>query len=158
MYFLSLQKKLPNNPVIIVSPSGPTDRWLIRSARARHWERMLSDLAQVELVHLPPSEKEGGATPVSPFLHQMVSAILGRIREVKKTFPDRPVVLIGWGVGAAVNCQVAAMETIAANVCLGFPMHTIDGMRGEADDPILELRSPVLFVQGQIASNSRSAQ
>ncbi len=71
-------------------------------------------------------------------------------------------------MGAAVNCQVACMEAqasaslggsahggISGLVCLGFPLYTLDGMRGEPDDPIFELRLPILFVVGQNASQAR---
>ena len=68
--------------------------------------------------------------------------------EAKKA--DKAVILVGWGVAAAVNCQVAAMEPVSACVCLGFPMFTIEGARGDADDPILDLRSHVLFVIGEV--------
>lgn len=74
-----------------------------------------------------------------------------RVREVKKSghYHDRPIILVGWGTGAAIACQAATMETVGGVVCLGFPMFTLDGIRGEADDPILEMKCPVLFVIGE---------
>ena len=79
----------------------------------------------------------------------MVTDTIAKVREAKKA--DKAVILVGWGVAAAVNCQVAAMEPVSACVCLGFPMFTIEGARGDADDPILDLRSHVLFVIGEVS-------
>ena len=33
---------------------------------------------------------------------------------------------------------------VTACICLWFPMHTLDGCRGDPDDPILEMRTPVI--------------
>ncbi len=141
---------------------------------------MLAQLGKLVTITMPPlgerqqslaladEEPEESVTPVGQFLQQMIAVVTARVREVRRLHPDRPVILIGWGVGAAVNCQVAVMEAqsapavgaaspggISGLVCLGFPMFTLDGIRGEPDDPILELRIPILFVVGQNASQAR---
>lgn len=48
-----------------------------------------------------------------------------------------------------LDFQISMMDTVTAVVCLGFPMSTVEGKRGEPDDNIYSMRSPTLFVIGQ---------
>ena len=45
-------------------------------------------------------------TKTSAYLRHMISSIASRVRDIKRNHPDRPVILIGWGIAAAINCQV----------------------------------------------------
>ena len=50
----------------------------------------------------------------------MVSATLTKVREIKLAADARPVVLLGWGVGAAIAAHVAGMERLAGLVGFGY--------------------------------------
>ncbi len=59
-----------------------------------------------------------------------------------------PVVLVGKSMGGRIGCHVAAKSPTppAALVCLGYPLV---GQNGKVrDEVLLELKTPILFVQG----------
>ncbi|XP_040567657.1 uncharacterized protein Rcd1 isoform X2 [Lepeophtheirus salmonis] len=141
-------KKLPNNPLLILICK---ESWTLRSKR---WALMLSHLGK--LVVLDYSSEDSKKMTVSAYLHHMITQTIAKIRELKRNNPDRSVILLGWGSVASVACQVAAMESVAVIVCLGFPVYTLDGSRGEADDPIMDLKTSILFIVGQNSLLCRS--
>ena len=144
-------------------------------------------------------------TRIGPYLHKMIMNTASKIRDIKRGHPERPIILIGWGVAAAINCTIAAMDQalsnpvpgapldplrdppnlppppptgpttpsastptplppnptnssggIKASICLGFPIYTLDGIRGEPDDPLLDMKTPTLFVIGENATQTKS--
>ena len=44
---------------------------------------------------------------------------------------------------------------VSACINLGFPYYTLEGPRGEPDDPLLETWTPLLFVMGEHAVQSK---
>ena len=105
-------------------------------------------------------------TPVTTYVYQLIMKIANTVKDLKQKNPNRPIILVGWGAAAAVNCQVASMEPILNNcspghsfisacICFGFPFFTLEGCRGEPDDPLLDCRTPCLFLIGQQASQCR---
>lgn len=88
-------------------------------------------------------------------LEQLITATKSKVAEAKSEHPRRPVVLVGWRSGAALACQVAVTELVTAVVCLGFSSSTVEGIRGEPDDSVLDVQCPVLFVTGENAATAR---
>ena len=148
--------RLPSNPVLVVAPPGPADNTPM-SRRLRQWNNQLGCLGKVIVINMPTPRGEVAAkTLVNYYLHQMVSATLNKVREIRSASPERPLVLLGWGVGAAIAAHVAGIEKLGGLVCLGFPVTTLTGPRGGAGDTLLELKTPVLFVVGEKAAQTDS--
>lgn len=210
-------KKLPKNPILVLTASGPSDIWTTSSNRVKLWNQFFASMARTVTIPMPPLESQmanqsiDGQTPgealeqvldvctnaetkIGPYLHRMIMTTASKIRDIKRGHPDRPIILIGWGVAAAINCTIAAMDQALSNstpgleglrdvlptnpptpgmgnaaannpnnsggikgcVCLGFPIYTLDGIRGEPDDPLLDMKTPTLFVVGENATQTRS--
>ncbi|HET9418422.1 MAG TPA: alpha/beta family hydrolase [Chthoniobacterales bacterium] len=59
-----------------------------------------------------------------------------------------PIVLIGKSMGARVGCHLALQESVSGIICLGYPLCGSGDQSKLRDKVLLDLRTPILFVQG----------
>ncbi|KAF5926166.1 hypothetical protein HPG69_011292, partial [Diceros bicornis minor] len=111
--------KLPGSPLILIASSGPSSSVFPTSRRHRFWQSQLSCLGKV--FHCGTSSILG---LICPHLWPPVLFLLSLPTKIHSHFPHKPVILIGWNTGALVACH-------------------------DVDDPLLDMKTPVLFVIGQ---------
>lgn len=132
-------KRLPGSPLLVLCPGRL--HW-------GSWPAQLSLLGQ--LVVVQPTKTAGAEAAQQQAPKDLVAAVRAKVHELKTRFRSRPIVLIGWKAGGLVACQVSLLESVAAVVCLAFPLVGLSGPR-DVDDPLLDSPTPTLFVVGQNA-------
>ena len=80
-------------------------------------------------------------------LPKLIEAHRTALEEARRSHSG-PVVLIGKSMGGRVGCHLSLEETVSAVVCLGYPLCGGGDFSKLRDKVLLEMRAPVLFVQG----------
>jgi predicted alpha/beta-hydrolase family hydrolase len=112
--------------------------------RMRTFARLLGSLGKVKPFDYPYMIEGRGRPDPLPKLIAAHRSALASLREKH----DGPIVLAGKSMGGRVGCHVALVEPVAAVICLGYPLCGAGDRSKLRDQVLLELRTPVMFVQG----------
>lgn len=147
-------RRLTSNPLIMLVPSGPSIPSQPHSARMEYWKTLLSSMGQLINVNIPYKPDQNALE----ILQVIKNSVKDKIRDTrKKKFNElRPLVLVGFNQGSliAIHCALDNPGQVSTVICLGFPLSSINGFRGDLDDPMLDMNIPILFVVGQMASSA----
>jgi predicted alpha/beta-hydrolase family hydrolase len=106
---------------------------------------LLEGIGVVRAFDYPYMQRQGRKAPDK--LEVLVAAHRGEVERLRaQTSPPEQLVLAGKSMGGRVGCHVALESAVSGCVCFGYPLR---GQSGKLRDQVLlELRVPVLFVQG----------
>jgi len=137
---------LESKPFLVVLPRGPCVS-LSCSKRSQFWQSQLGNVGRCLQINMLDVEKPEDFA-ASSFLENVIGGARTKISLFKSQFPSKPVILIGWSIGALLSCQIATLENVSGVVCLGYPSYGIDGVREAENYNCLDIRCPVMFIIG----------
>ncbi len=108
------------------------------------WQRRLGTLGRV-IAFDYPYMSAGRRTP------DRLPALIAAQREAfaaARANHAGPIILAGKSMGGRVACHAALEEDVAALVCFGYPLKGAGKSGKIRDQVLLELDTPILFVQG----------
>jgi len=129
-----------NRPLIVFAPGAgapSSSKWMVA------WAKRLEALGEVVRFDYPYQLKRSRR----PDPHEvLVAAHRAAIAEARKT-RSGPLVLAGKSMGSRIGCHVSLEEKVDALICFGYPLQAA-GSGKLRDQVLLELKTPVLFLQG----------
>jgi hypothetical protein len=148
--FLSMHQlsKLPKDVILMMVPDLPPDaaRSPASLKRLKVWSNQLSLLGKV--VHVSVDT----LTTAAQFVGSVESAVLAKCSEVHDCYPAWPIILVGWQIGALIACKLSCLDYISAVIALGFPTNYLKGTINDAEEMLVKMKTPTLFIVGQNAS------
>jgi uncharacterized protein len=139
---------MPSSRLLLFAPGAgapTTSAWMVA------WKQRLERLGRVVAFDYPYQRAGRKSPDRPPVLVASHRAELARQRSEH----NGPIILIGKSMGGRIGCHVAVeltqagapeSERPAALVCLGYPLVAPGG--SVRDQVLVDLRTPVLFVQG----------
>eukprot|EP00731_Ephydatia_muelleri_P036411 Em0251g1a len=106
-------------PIFVVLPHASMG---VGGRRWRLWHSQLSSIGKVYPVILPEHlTNPCQALNLQVLVEEMVTVSLTRVQELKQQYGARPIVLLGWSIGARLACRIAEVEPVSCIVSLGLP-------------------------------------
>jgi uncharacterized protein len=112
--------------------------------RMQAFARLLGTIGLVEPFDYPYA-LEGRKRP-DP-LPKLIAAHRGALAALRAKH-NGPIVLAGKSMGGRVGCHVALVDPVRAVICFGYPLCGAGDRSKLRDQVLLELKTPILFVQG----------
>jgi len=112
--------------------------------RMRTFARLLGSIGPVEPLDYPYALEGRRRPDPLPKLIEAHRAALAALRAKH----DGPIVLAGESMGGRVGCHVALVDPVQAVICFGYPLCGAGDRSRLRDQVLLELKTPILFVQG----------
>lgn len=111
----------------------------------RAWAARLATLGAVETFDYPYMSNKKRAPDPQPVL---IRAHLTALERALEKHPDHELILIGKSMGSRIGCHAALERAVSKLICLGYPLVAPGGSGKIRDQVLLELETPILFVQG----------
>lgn len=137
----------------MIVPSSPV--MTAPTSRMQRWYSLFRTMANIVPVQMNILGTVMQKHSLQSVTEHMISISRAKIQEIRNEVPNRQIILVGFNAGASLALQVALVESVNCVVCMGFSYNTVNGVRGAPDDRILDITTPVLFVQGQNSARSR---
>jgi uncharacterized protein len=110
----------------------------------QRWRKRLAEIGEVETFDYDYM-REGRKRPDR--LPQLIAAHRKALAEARaKT--SGPIFLIGKSMGGRIGCHLSLGEKVNGLVCFGYPLCAMGDRSKLRDQVLLDLRTPILFVQG----------